>query len=208
VPHSSGEEKLLHKAVATVCAECHDLQDEAAMKKHGGFVVAGSRCTGCHDPHVGKAKGLLRATGHAPATDGMCDACHERAPRLATPTLKKGKLALCADCHEFAKIQALPTAHQSVRDGECFACHSPHASPHPHLLSMPVPALCVDCHGDPDTSVTGHAGLTATSNCARCHAPHAPKPARLTAAPKRAPPPAPKKAPKRPAAPRKAPAAR
>jgi predicted CXXCH cytochrome family protein len=82
-------------------------------------------CTGCHDPHGGADRMLLKA----PTVDGLCQTCHEN--------LIAGK----------SKV------HGPVAAGACSICHAPHASAHPGLLATTGRDLCTSCHVSTETQL-------------------------------------------------------
>src|SRR6266498_1182603 len=67
---------LLKKDVPALCIECHDVESERARTAHGGYAIAESRCTGCHDPHASAGKKLVADRAHPPFGDRDCSTCH------------------------------------------------------------------------------------------------------------------------------------
>jgi predicted CXXCH cytochrome family protein len=176
--HGSNEARLLRDGPPALCAGCHDLAAPEVAARHGGFDVAQADCLSCHVPHAAK-RGLLRAEGHMPFTDGTCDACHLAPKAPPAPAAQKpGGLARCADCHDFAEVTGAKRPHAPVKRGECFACHAPHVADAPHLLRAAGTALCQRCHDLSASRVKARHGKLdlAAADCARCHAPHAPLP--------------------------------
>lgn len=205
-PHSSGKENLFYdrehepyaernchgchkdpkkgwqlgKEVNEVCTGCHE---EIASSPVLHSALPRRSCTGCHRPHGGEEKFMLRAV---------------------TPVL-------CFTCHDAAAFTG-ETVHPPVGEGDCLACHPPHGSENIGLFSEPYPmdryvsysldayGLCWDCHegesmSNPDdrqTSFRGETGslhalhirdhvtVTGIGNrvspgltCRNCHNPHA-----------------------------------
>lgn len=185
--HGSTEPALLTEPEGKLCAGCHDLASEPLTAKHGGYAVEAARCTGCHDPHVGGAKGIVAAEAHAPFGGGDCATCH------ADPTVPPGPagrrepgLAACAGCHDFEAVLKAGRPHAPARDGACFECHAPHAAPasRPHLVGRGGLDLCLRCHPRERAALFAarpHAPFV-RGQCRACHAPHGSgKPALLTA---------------------------
>jgi len=77
--HYAGEKALLKTKRELLCNECHSNQgDVKFVKAHGNIPTRNSDCLGCHEPHIGKGKGLLHRLMHAPFEKGECKRCHER----------------------------------------------------------------------------------------------------------------------------------
>src|SRR6266511_3818674 len=190
---------LLKKDVPALCIECHDVESERARTAHGGYAIAESRCTGCHDPHASAGKKLVADRAHPPFGDRDCSTCHlPPGEKRAKARTKKNLLAECDGCHDFAKRAAsVKVPHAPVREGRCFECHTPHASSREHLLvgsggalcwrchekaqkamDRPfvhaVPALCTNCHDAADAAMKAkHAKVPPGTLCTSCHDPHA-----------------------------------
>lgn len=179
--HGSTQPDLLLAEPARLCAECHDLAGERAIRRHGGFAIAGADCTGCHLPHAGARKGLLREVEHMPFGSGDCKSCHDEPASPARPAkLRGGGLELCGECHDFKAMTKLPNAHAPVAAGKCFACHAPHVGTGKAMLQATGVALCVRCH-DPRKwgPLPAHQPKgAAIGDCERCHPHHAPKAAK------------------------------
>ncbi|HSN13904.1 MAG TPA: cytochrome c3 family protein [Anaeromyxobacteraceae bacterium] len=176
--HGSDQRALLVREPAKLCAECHDVEDAGAVKRHGGYLFAQADCTGCHVPHSGAKKKLLRGEEHMPFGSGDCGTCHEApADPPKAPTLKPGGLALCSDCHDFSSMPRLANAHAPVADGRCFACHAPHVGEGKALLLASERALCRRCHDprDPAARQAHEQAKAGTSRCETCHPHHAPR---------------------------------
>jgi predicted CXXCH cytochrome family protein len=77
LPHFSDVGELLKDKAPALCGDCHDIGDKDLVAKHGGIGMDGVNCTGCHTPHLAKAKGLIWAEQHSPFADRGCDECHE-----------------------------------------------------------------------------------------------------------------------------------
>jgi predicted CXXCH cytochrome family protein len=176
--HGSDQRALLVREPAKLCAECHDVEDPGAVKGHGGYLFAQSDCTGCHVPHSGMRKKLLRPEEHMPFGAGDCRTCHaDPAEPPVAPALKPGGLALCSDCHDFTSMTRLPNAHAPLADGKCFACHAPHVGEGKALLLTSERALCRRCHDPRDPAARkAHEQVKAgTARCETCHPHHAPR---------------------------------
>jgi predicted CXXCH cytochrome family protein len=177
--HGASELHLLRDPPPRLCLKCHDASRRDFQARHGGFDARAAVCTGCHQPHVGERKGLLRPQQHPPFEERTCQACHDPvAPPPAPappPTVRAGGVALCAECHDFADLPKAKGAHAPVRRGACFDCHAPHAAEAPHLLQAEGKALCARCH-DLEAAAfrAGHQKRTGAT-CTSCHPPHAPR---------------------------------
>ncbi len=173
--HASKEPSLLLKAGRELCLDCHDAKDAAIVKSHSGFAIEGSACLGCHDPHFGDKKDLVRRVGHAPFINRDCTSCHV-APKPGAnqpKTMTKGR-ALCETCHgDTRQTFAKKHVHTAVKQERCGGCHAPHASTADKLLVRTGGALCFGCH-DPKAfaSKETHAPVKA-GDCLKCHDPHA-----------------------------------
>jgi len=159
--------------------------DTPAFRPHAAESLAVGDCThsGCH---AGIAKGVAV---HAPAGDGLCDACHEVKPGVKPRFTGGDADRTCAQCHDVAEQAAsLATPHPPVAEG-CLTCHRPHAGPVKGLLRDPQPELCTTCHEREPLAVHVIAGLRAgqghplagpedpsrkgeTFRCTSCHEPH------------------------------------
>src|SRR6266511_845648 len=127
---------LLKKDVPALCIECHDVESERARTAHGGYAIAESRCTGCHDPHASAGKKLVADRAHPPFGDRDCSTCHlPPGEKRAKARTKKNLLAEC-DAARFAKswqpshsarrfffVRALARTKQNLL-AECDGCHA------------------------------------------------------------------------------------
>src|SRR6266511_4719658 len=167
---------LLKKDVPALCIECHDVESERARTAHGGYAIAESRCTGCHEPHASAGKKLVADRAHPPFGDRDCSTCHlPPGEKRAKARTKKNLLAECDGCHDFAKRAAsVKVPHAPVREGRCFECHTPHASSREHLLVGSGGALCWRCHEKAQKAMDRPFVHTAVrrGECAKCHAIH------------------------------------
>ncbi len=64
------------KADASVCADCHDVDEAALADSHKGIAPGKNSCLSCHDPHGGPDATLTLPIKHAPFADGDCTSCH------------------------------------------------------------------------------------------------------------------------------------
>jgi predicted CXXCH cytochrome family protein len=171
--HGSPSPALLRKDVPELCGECHADEGEAQRAAHGGYAVAGARCTSCHDPHASARKKLVAERLHPPFADGDCRACHEPPGEEPGPArTRRDVLTACGACH----LDAAKEAHAPALEGRCFDCHSPHASPRDHLLTASVGSLCGSCHDPRDARLeAAHAKADRSKGCTACHDAHAAK---------------------------------
>ncbi len=173
--HASAQPSLLLKAGKQLCLECHDAKDAALVKTHSGYDIDGSSCLGCHDPHYGDRKGLIRRVGHSPFVNRDCGSCHvQPKPGGSEPKTVASGRALCEVCHGDTRTSfAKKFVHTAVKQERCGACHAPHASSSDKLLSRTGGALCYTCH-DPKAfqKKEMHAPVKA-GECLKCHYPHA-----------------------------------
>jgi predicted CXXCH cytochrome family protein len=173
--HQSKQPSLLVKPPRELCLECHDAKDEALVKSHSGFAIDKASCLGCHDPHFGDRKGLIRRVAHAPLVNRDCGSCHV-APKAGANqprTVAKGR-ALCEVCHgDTRQGFAKKFVHTAVKQELCTGCHSPHASRNDKLLVARGGDVCFTCHDrKPFSAKEQHAPVKA-GECGKCHDPHA-----------------------------------
>jgi predicted CXXCH cytochrome family protein len=176
--HGSTQPALLVDAPEKLCGECHDVTGKEAIAKHGGYAFSASDCTGCHVPHAGEKKKLLRAEEHMPFGSGDCKSCHvDPVDPPGPPGVRPGGLGLCADCHDFGAMTKVPNAHAPVAAGRCFDCHSPHVGIGKAILRAPGAALCRRCHDARETAaLPAHVQAgPAAGECGKCHPHHSPK---------------------------------
>jgi predicted CXXCH cytochrome family protein len=92
-PHGSDNPKLLRRAGAAMCAECHD---PVGKKKEVHTALTTGDCLDCHDPHAGEAAPLLKK-----ARRELCFDCHDAAglfaKRVQHAPVAEGR---CAECHD------------------------------------------------------------------------------------------------------------
>jgi predicted CXXCH cytochrome family protein len=168
--HGGKADMNLKDEPKTLCIKCHggDLSG-----RHGGFVVAGSDCAGCHAPHASTAKGLPHAVSHAPFAAGKCGACHSG----KTSALAQPQKTLCLGCHTLLGEQlAEQTPHGPLKGQEsCTPCHTPHTAPVASLLPRPQIVVCGQCHEVQATANRDAAHRhpqVRDRNCTTCHDPH------------------------------------
>jgi predicted CXXCH cytochrome family protein len=198
--HAADLPRLLRKAPAELCRDCHDGIGKERFP-HSAVVVGD--CAVCHDPHASDAPKLLaRATVtetcfvchqddlagrkviHAPVQGGCetCHAAHGGAHRFGLAA--EGK-AVCTTCHEV--VDQRKNRHAALDRYGCTGCHDPHGTGNAFLTGEPVNELCATCHpaqldGRHVTSILaqGHALLGPKDpkrpgrelTCASCHDPH------------------------------------
>ena len=157
--HSASRFSLAGAHLAVACADCHTRQP--GSQSAGKFRFTDTSCATCHeDPHRRQFQARLRAAG---AAGGACESCHN--------------LVTWRDLSKFEHASSsfpLKGAHRAV---SCQKCHPPEG---PGLGIQSVtfrsaPKACSGCHEDI------HAGQfargAAGTDCGRCHAPFAWKPA-------------------------------
>ena len=104
-----------------LCAECHDLEDQAFRDSH--YNLQPANCGGCHNPHGSSKPKLMRAYGHVPFVDRECDICHDQGG--SDGRLKSNDL--CLDCHDF-ETRGEVHGKVDLATDKCLDCHSPHVS--------------------------------------------------------------------------------
>lgn len=138
-PHGSEQPFLLVRASQDLCVTCHSDRIPIAgtpgghqnctvcHSSHGNNETAyllreqPELCLGCHDVDRYWSKG----TGHAPAVNGQCEACHD--PHTPQKRVPGKDVALCAKCHAVDR-QTLIASHKGImpEQGQCLSCHDPH----------------------------------------------------------------------------------
>lgn len=185
---------LLRGPIET-CTFCHTVTGSRSHE-HLPVMNETTGCIGCHDPHAGPVKFLLKANSteqlcakchtvelkahtHGPFAAGQCSLCHLPHEADNTKLLRGGEGPdHCYMCHSEVRlaINNSPTVHQPARDG-CVTCHDPHSSNFSYELSAPVEKVCLSCHQDIEqeiaTAATPHAALFTADKCANCHDAHA-----------------------------------
>jgi len=165
--------------VTALCLGCHKADKPLFIKKHMGYPVASSRCTGCHDPHGSNVAGILYDNVHKPVANRMCNQCHEE-PTSATPLkTKKAGIDLCRGCHNdmFNTTFAKNRIHWPLMTQKgCLSCHNPHAGKQKGILRAPMAQLCGGCHADTmkrqQKIISKHEPVV-EGRCTECHDPHA-----------------------------------
>ncbi len=147
-PHGSDFETILRdENPGNLCFECHDVDEEKDIIKHGP--VISRQCVACHDPHASSLSTLLR----------------EEPPEL------------CFMCHVDKKDKLEMTTVHAAYEGSCTDCHTPHNAHVKYLLKDNLPNLCFECHDDKseemDSSLVVHKALNEKKSCVSCHNPHA-----------------------------------
>jgi predicted CXXCH cytochrome family protein len=95
--HASSEPRLLARAGAALCGECHDLEDRSFAASHARPLKKKTRCWSCHDPHVATNGRLFVQSGV-----GLCDGCHDRS-REGWQRIHLANGAIdspCGECHK------------------------------------------------------------------------------------------------------------
>ena len=137
-PHASDEPKLLPKAGAAFCLDCHKDVIKKNQKVLHGPIRAG--CTPCHDPHgTPNEKLLVRPystdfyVSYTDAEFPFCFSCHNR-DLLRFPTTSYATGFRDGD-------QNLHYLHvnRKERGKRCKACHVVHAGENPKLIADKVP---------------------------------------------------------------------
>jgi predicted CXXCH cytochrome family protein len=168
-PHASAEAGLLREPPSKLCSGCHP----DVSKAHGGYPVAETRCTSCHQLHGGDPK-LVSPILHAPYPE--CRKCHPE-PRAEKPfALSAPEPTLCFGCHPATEkaLAALVVPHAPVKVGTCSACHAPHAAANAALLVADPKEVCGRCHAA-TVAATRRPGAhrpAADEKCTSCHAAH------------------------------------
>lgn len=172
--HTADYRKLLVKAPAELCYDCHDRLD-ARPYAHGAVKLGD--CAVCHNPHTSNNERLLRAgsiqklcfrchdddlTGrpyiHTALKKGDCGQCHDPHGGDQPNGLRQGDgAAACASCHPAQTKPDLSHPHKPVLRFGCVGCHDPHGAGNAFLLTKKTNDLCASCH----TTVTDglHVGV-------------------------------------------------
>lgn len=189
------EFKLADKPPA-LCFLCHE---DLAEKKtvHEPLKEEDGSCLMCHDPHVGKAAGLLkRETANSlclqchrdvtrggayhttDTVDDGCVACHDAHSSDTARLVRREPPGLCATCHTDIRKQLATSqlVHGPVNVG-CVACHDPHKVRDGKGLAASGAAQCTSCHVDFKEQAAAmalrHGAPLEDAGCLRCHAAHA-----------------------------------
>lgn len=178
-PYEDGDCDVCHSddgtpaRLASVCADCHDSDNDFATAHNGGRSAEKSGsidvCLDCHSPHAGYTSLLVRDNQrdtclqchareeftrpvvHA-ALDEGCASCHDVHMNNTAVLKGTGVDAVCYTCHDDQKDHAHPVGqeYKDPRTGEpmtCVSCHSPHSSDYDHLTWFDHKRdLCVQCH--------------------------------------------------------------
>lgn len=189
----TAEAQQVVEDIGQLCLTCHSDFEAKLNAPHVHTPVKGKNCTGCHNPHVSKHKGLLPEKGgkicfqcheagkftkafqHQPVAKGDCTACHDPHSSAEEYQLRASPPALCQNCHEDKK-EALnkATLHPPFKDGSCTICHDVHSSDNPHQLVAPVRDVCQMCHQVDLRFKTVHYKYPVDqADCTQCHDPHA-----------------------------------
>ena len=179
-----------------LCLFCHDVDLAGAAVVHAPLADGGD-CLGCHDPHGGTDKRLLKAPSldalcrdchgdaigagknvHGPVAIGACSVCHLPHASPYPGLLAAPAAELCTNCHAATETElgTRRVVHAPARD-DCQTCHDPHASDHPMMLRSEPQELCLSCHETirhtVETASKQHAAVTTDRQCLNCHGPHA-----------------------------------
>lgn len=187
----AGTKSHQHAALKETAATATSSDDSAARP---GAPAAGG-CMGCHDPHVSKAKFLLKADNvealcakchevplrkfaHQPFAAGQCTVCHQPHQSEFVNLQRYGDGPdHCYGCHKEKQValKELPHKHQAAVD-KCTTCHGPHATDHKGQLKQAVNPTCLSCHSDVRAELARakqvHGAVT-EGNCGSCHDSHA-----------------------------------
>lgn len=176
---AAGPAKLLPGATGKVCLDCHADFKEKLKKPFVHTPVKAQQCTGCHNPHAARHRGLLPADAnklcatchaaqakgtHKPVAEGACTSCHDPHASAEKFELVARGAQLCARCHK--DVGVVKFAHKPVEQG-CGTCHDAHG------VSREVPK-CTSCHKANTASFSKAHGnyAVAQSRCIGCHDPH------------------------------------
>jgi DmsE family decaheme c-type cytochrome len=190
--------KLDPAEAALVCSSCHQNSHQQNMREDNIHAVNDINCSGCHQMHGTKHRGLLKSAEFElcsschqgvkgefsqpyrhPVNDGVvqCSECHMTLDLMSRELSLNGTNA-CYECHtEFRG--PFPYEHQasvdySVQEGGCLNCHDAHGSSQPRMLNQPYEAphfqLCSQCHSVPGHNMNAFHGTTwAGVACNECH---------------------------------------
>ncbi len=165
----------LTKAPPALCADCHDVKDEALKKAHQNQPFEQTDCVSCHDPHQSSAPKLLAKFTHPPFSDKQCEVCHAPAKDGKVVLTQSDVKTLCLTCHEDKGklIDSAKVQHPGAA-GDCTDCHSPHASRQPGLPKTNSVDICLGCHSDvaEEGKKPHHHQPAFLQGCATCHEPH------------------------------------
>ena len=178
----------------TTCISCHPEVEQEMTRSGGHKPFADFQCSGCHNPHVAKYKGLIRDKledvcrtchqdqnvaemgryVHVPFKDGECLSCHSPHVSDNPDLLRASGQKLCFTCHEKEGSFERKHLHAPVAQGECLSCHVNHSSDNDFLTRMPNTELCAGCHpSETPAARKGHQGYSVQgSDCMSCHSPH------------------------------------
>lgn len=177
--HDEPDEKLMSHEVFSSgdCISCHSphSSDNPSLLKSENL---GELCADCHD--VDSQENMVK---HGPAVSGQCTFCHEPHQSEDTTLLKVESPQLCFNCHtDKQEMLKLTTVHAAY-EGSCTDCHTPHSAKNEFLVKEEIPTLCLECHGDMDeefkTAKTVHKIINQEKSCISCHLPHASETASL-----------------------------
>jgi predicted CXXCH cytochrome family protein len=187
-----GHRYPLKRSPAATCTFCHSV---AGTAEHQHAALKDG-CASCHQPHVSKAKFLLkadsiaqqcaachdvplRARAHGPFARGDCTICHQPHQSDARFLLRGGEgPSHCFSCHGDigSAVKGASYVHKPAR-GDCGACHGPHSTDYPFLLKEPVGQTCLGCHAkvkrEVDAAPVAHGAMSDERSCANCHDGHA-----------------------------------
>ncbi|MFW6038953.1 MAG: cytochrome c3 family protein [bacterium] len=186
----------LHREGKQLCTYCHTAEvPEGAAVVHEP--VRSEQCLGCHNPHGGSTRRLLREASvaatchrchdqvtramdalHTPVRDGECIACHAPHAARLPGLLDAAGSDLCLSCHQQfgQQLAEAPVTHEAL-DEQCDRCHHPHGADQPLALVEAIPQLCYECHESIQQTATGAAfdhrtAVEAGRACLNCHTPH------------------------------------
>ncbi|MEW6221226.1 MAG: hypothetical protein AB1634_17060, partial [Thermodesulfobacteriota bacterium] len=158
--HAAGHDQLTTTAACTTCHASADFPAVLALHRDD--------CSRCHSSTRQAVVDTINA-GRA-GTPVSCDNCHG----IHAPAVDHNNLATssnCSTCHVTGDFDAILTAHL----GDCLTCH---ASTRPEVLATVatgrgptgVPVSCENCHAGHPSVAAEHNNLTASPDCASCHA--------------------------------------
>jgi predicted CXXCH cytochrome family protein len=182
---------------ADLCTFCHEWVTVPAGKPVVHKPVLAGECLGCHNPHGGPAKSLLREQSvaalcgrchdsaamkrqfvHKPVLDGDCRGCHQPHASRYPKLVDAAGTDLCLRCHKDfgAQLAKAKVRHKATERG-CAECHDVHGSDFPKHVVSTLPDLCLRCHEEVKTDTAKathkHPAVMSERACMSCHTAHA-----------------------------------
>ncbi len=182
---------------AELCTFCHDWVPIPADRPVVHKPVLAGDCLGCHSPHGGPGKSLLREENmatlcgrchdptamrrrfvHQPVKDGDCRGCHQPHASRYPKLVDAAGTDLCLRCHKDFGVQMAKAKvrHKATEKG-CAECHDVHGSDFPKHVVASLPDLCLRCHqnvkADTAKATHKHPAVMSERGCMSCHTAHA-----------------------------------